>query len=89
MPDYLEPGLRIECGVDISGIIELWPGGKGLGIKKHRPGEPNSKGNSLTSAENRGPLATLLGRPYGGSIRSLDSNAVPARSRKQKVPNGF
>jgi hypothetical protein len=28
--------------IDISGMPELWLGGKGLGFKKHRPGDAHS-----------------------------------------------
>jgi hypothetical protein len=52
-------GPRIEYGVDISGMLGLWPGGKELPGKKHRPGGPSSWGLRPASAASGG----LIGRP--------------------------
>ena len=43
---------------------ELWPGGKGLGFKKHRPGDPCSRRLRLASASAGGPIGRPAGRPY-------------------------
>ena len=48
---------RIQYGVDISGMPGSWPGGKGLVLKKHRPGEPSSRGCARFPQKEAGPWA--------------------------------
>ena len=42
----------------------MWPGGKGLGFKKHRPGDPGSWRLGRTSGSAGGPIGRPAGRPY-------------------------
>ena len=79
----------MQYGVDISGMPGLWPGGKDLGRKKHRPGWPSSRRHRPASAENGGLYGDPPGRPYRESTQRLDYSAVPARAMKWKPPHGF
>ena len=42
----------------------MWPGGKGLGFKKHRPGDPGSWRLGRTSGSAGGPIGRPAGRSY-------------------------
>jgi len=66
----------------LSVMLELWPGHKGLGRKKHRPGEPFSQTLRSTSAGGGGPWGDPPVRPYRDSIQGFNSGAVAARSTK-------
>ena len=73
-------GRLTEFG--ISRKLGLWPGGKGLGLKKHRPGEPFSQGLHSTSAEGGGPEGDPPDRPSADSNQEDGSGAVPAQPMK-------
>jgi len=45
-------------------MLWLWPGGKGLGFKKHRPGGPCFWRRGLSSDSGGGPIGRPAGRPY-------------------------
>jgi len=55
---------------DVSGMPGLWPGVKGVTRKKHRPGEPFSRGSARFPQKEAGPWAIQRIAPTG--IQSED-----------------
>ena len=57
------PALGGLAGFGISKILGLWSGGRELGCKKHRPGEPTSWRLRPASAECGGPTGRTADHP--------------------------
>jgi hypothetical protein len=63
-------------GSHFRGKASLWPGGKELVRKKHRPGGPSSRRLRAASAGCGGPIGRPAGRPYKERTPSLGVRAV-------------
>ena len=75
---------------DISGIPGLWPGGKGLGFKKHRPGDPGSRRLGRTSGSAGGPRSATARSPLQGQDFSrCGRNGWPTPPMEWRTPHGF
>jgi hypothetical protein len=80
-------------------MLGLWPGGKELPGKKHRPGGPFSRRLRPASAECGGLFGRPAGRPYLERTPSSEVQKVgppctilgtgPAWTVKWKLPHGF
>jgi len=73
---------------DNSRMLLLWPGGKDLPGKKHRPGWPFSRNLWPASAGWGGLIGRPAGRPYPERILSMGRpEGWPSWSMKWKPPH--
>ena len=74
---------------EISGMLGLWPGGKGLLGKKHRPGWPSSGRLRPASAGCGGLNGRTGGRPSNGMTLSLGKEGLARPVNEMEAASCF